>query len=71
MFTGLYFLDDQVCSMYIKKLLKGLQSTDAPNRRNQDQDQDTRLRMPNKWHMCKEGKAGNKKKTTPRLACVF
>jgi hypothetical protein len=27
--------------------------------------------MPNKWHICKEGKAGNKKKTTPRLACVF
>jgi hypothetical protein len=23
--------------------------------------QDTRLRMSNKWHMCKEGKAGNKK----------
>jgi hypothetical protein len=23
---------------------------------------DTRLRMPNKWHMCKEGKAGNKKR---------
>jgi hypothetical protein len=25
------------------------------------QDQDTRLRMPNKWNICKEGKAGNKK----------
>jgi hypothetical protein len=24
--------------------------------------QDTRLRMPNKWHICKEGKAGNKKR---------
>jgi hypothetical protein len=28
---------------------------------NQDQDQDTRLQMPNKGHKCKEGKAGNKK----------
>jgi hypothetical protein len=26
------------------------------------QVQDTRLRMPNKWHMYKEGKAGNKKR---------
>jgi hypothetical protein len=29
---------------------------------DQDQDQDTGLRMPNKWHMCKEGKTGNKKR---------
>jgi hypothetical protein len=26
------------------------------------QVQDTRLRMPNKWHICKEGKAGNEKR---------
>jgi hypothetical protein len=26
------------------------------------QDQDTRLRMPIKWHICKEGQAGNKKR---------
>jgi hypothetical protein len=25
-----------------------------------DQDQDTRLRMPNKWDICKEGQAGKK-----------
>jgi hypothetical protein len=24
--------------------------------------QDTRLRMPNKWHVCREGQAGNKKR---------
>jgi hypothetical protein len=24
--------------------------------------QDTRIRMPNKWHICKEGQAGNKKR---------
>jgi hypothetical protein len=24
------------------------------------QVQDTRLRMPNKWHICKEGQEGNK-----------
>jgi hypothetical protein len=28
----------------------------------QVQVQDTRLRMPNKWHICKEGKAGNEKR---------
>jgi hypothetical protein len=28
----------------------------------------TDLRMPNKWHICKEGQGGNKKKTTPQLA---
>jgi hypothetical protein len=27
---------------------------------DQDQDQDTRFRTPNKWHICKEGQAGNK-----------
>jgi hypothetical protein len=32
------------------------------------QVRDTRLRMPNKWHMCKEGQASKKKETT---ACVF
>jgi hypothetical protein len=35
------------------------------------QDQDTKLRMPNKWQICKDGQADNKKKTTLRLACVF
>jgi hypothetical protein len=25
-------------------------------------DQETRLRMPDKWHICKEGQAGNNKK---------
>jgi hypothetical protein len=28
----------------------------------QDQDQDTRLRMPNNWPKCKDGKAGNTKR---------
>jgi hypothetical protein len=27
----------------------------------EDQDQDSRLRTTNKWYICKEGKAGNKK----------
>jgi hypothetical protein len=36
---------------------------------DQVQVQDTRLRMPNKWHMCKEGKAGNKKDKA--AACLY
>jgi hypothetical protein len=31
----------------------------------------TMLRMPNKWHTCKEGQADNKQKTKQRLACLF
>jgi hypothetical protein len=27
-----------------------------------NRDQDARLRMPNKWHICKEGQAGNEKR---------
>jgi hypothetical protein len=30
----------------------------------------TSLQMPNKWHKCKEGQAGNRTKTAPQLACV-
>jgi hypothetical protein len=33
--------------------------------------QDTSLRMPYKWHICKEGQAGNNKMIISRLACVF
>jgi hypothetical protein len=29
---------------------------------NQYQGQDTKLRMPIKWHMCKDGQAGTTKK---------
>jgi hypothetical protein len=31
----------------------------------------TFLRLLNKWRVCKEGQAGNNKKTTPRLDCAF
>jgi hypothetical protein len=30
--------------------------------KDQDKDQDTTLRMPNKWRICKERQAGNKKR---------
>jgi hypothetical protein len=36
-----------------------------------DQDQDTGLRMPNKWHMCKEGQAGNKKYNAAAYLCFL
>jgi hypothetical protein len=36
---------------------------------DRDQDQDIRLRMPNKWNKCKEGKAGNRKDDA--AACLY
>jgi hypothetical protein len=35
------------------------------------QVQDTSLRMPNKWHMCKEGQAGNKKDNAAACLCFL
>jgi hypothetical protein len=49
---------------YLKKVLRvpwtNLHSSKIFRSRKNGQDQETRLRMPNKWHICKEGQAGNK-----------
>jgi hypothetical protein len=43
-----------------KNYLHGRERSRTKNGHVQVQVQDTRLRMPNKWHICKEGQAGNK-----------